>query len=88
MSTQQTTSKKDQYTLSQILGIWLAGGATAVWFMMKTNLPARKIMETHTAVDETQVIYRDVLRTGEAPGVSMPHFKSLKGYVDNPPKLS
>ena len=68
------------------LPAWL--GAKAVWFMMKTNLPARKIMETHTAVDETQVIYRDVLRTGEALGVSMPHFKSLKRYVDNPPRKS
>ena len=27
MSIQETTSKKDQYTLWQILGIWLAGGA-------------------------------------------------------------
>ena len=27
MSTQEITSKKDQYTLWQILGIWLAGGA-------------------------------------------------------------
>ena len=54
------------------LSAWL--GATVVWFMMKTNLPARKIMETHTAVDETQVIYRDVLRTGEALGVPMPHY--------------
>lgn len=39
---------------------WL--GAAAVWFMPKTNLPARKIMETHTAVDELQVMYRDVLK--------------------------
>ena len=45
-------------------------------------------METHTAVDELQMIYRDVLKTGEGLGVPMPHFKSLKGYVDNPPKLS
>ena len=26
MSVQEITSKKDQYTLWQILGIWLAGG--------------------------------------------------------------
>lgn len=64
------------------LPAWL--GATAVWLMMKTNLPARKIMETHTAVDELQVIYRDVLKTGEELNVSMPHYLSLKGYVDHP----
>jgi len=38
-------------------------------------------------VDELQVIYRDVLKTGEALGVAMPHFKSLKSYVDKPPRL-
>lgn len=64
---------------------WLA--AAGVWTMMKNNLPARKIMETHTAVDELQVIYRDVLKTGEALNVPMPHFKSLQSYVDNPPRL-
>lgn len=67
------------------LPVWIA--AAGVWYMMKSNLPARKIMETHTAVDELQVIYRDVLKTGEELGVPMPHFKSLKPYVDNPPTL-
>ena len=61
--------------------------ATAVWFMRKTNLPARKIMETHTAVDELQVIYRDVLKTGKELGIPMLHYLSLKNYVDNPPTL-
>ena len=56
--------------------------------MMKTNLPARKIMETHTAVDELQVIYRDVLKTGEELGVPMPHYLSLKSFVDNPSTLN
>jgi hypothetical protein len=32
MSTQEITSKKDQYTLWQILGIWLAGGAP-IWIL-------------------------------------------------------
>lgn len=32
MSTQETTSKKDQYTLWQVLGIWLAGGAP-MWLL-------------------------------------------------------
>lgn len=67
------------------LPVWIA--AAGVWYMMKSNLPARKIMETHTAVDELQAIYRDVLKSGEALGVPMPHFKSLKPYVDNPPVL-
>jgi 2-dehydropantoate 2-reductase len=61
---------------------WL--GATAVWFMMKTNLPARKIMETHTAVDELQQMYRDLLKSAEELKVPMPHYISLKGYVDHP----
>ncbi len=67
------------------LPAWL--GAAAVWFMMKRDLPARKIMETHTAVDELQVIYRDVLSTGQELNVTMPHYLSLKNYVDNPPEL-
>ena len=72
-------------TRSFYLPVWLA--AVGVWYMMKTNLPARKIMETQTAVDELQVIYRDVLKLGEALNVPMPHFKSLEPYVDNPPVL-
>lgn len=60
-------------------------GAAAVWLMMKRNLPARKIMETHTAVDELQVMYRDVLRTGQELKVRMPHYLSLQQYVDHPP---
>jgi 2-dehydropantoate 2-reductase len=67
------------------LPAWLA--AAGVWYMMKSNLPARKIMETHTAVDELQAICRDVLKTGEALNIPMPKFQSLKRYVDNPPKL-
>ncbi len=60
---------------------WL--GAVAVWLMMKTNKPARKIMETHTAIDELQEIYWDVLKTGEALGIAMPHYHALQGYVEN-----
>jgi hypothetical protein len=30
---------------------------------------------------------REALKSGEALGVPMPHFKSLKPYVDNPPVL-
>jgi 2-dehydropantoate 2-reductase len=61
---------------------WL--GAIVVWMMMKMNKPARKIMETHTAIDELQEIYRDVLKTGEALGIAMPHYRALKEYVENP----
>lgn len=35
-------------------------GALAIRLLMKTNELARKILETHTAVDELQRIYRDV----------------------------
>jgi 2-dehydropantoate 2-reductase len=61
---------------------WL--GAAAVWMMMKTNRPARKIMETHTAVDELQRMYQDVLQTGLALNVPMPHYQALQGYVEHP----
>ncbi len=63
---------------------WL--GAMAIWFMMKNNKPARKIMETHTAVDELQQIYFDVLKTGDALGIEMPHYRALKPFVENPPR--
>jgi 2-dehydropantoate 2-reductase len=61
---------------------WL--GAAVVWFMMKTNGPARKIMERHTAVDELQRMYCDLLQTGEQLQVPMPHYKSLQPHVDHP----
>jgi 2-dehydropantoate 2-reductase len=61
---------------------WL--GASAFWFIMKTNRSARKIVETHTAVQELQRMYRDVLRSGEEMNVPMPHYLSLKKYVEDP----
>ena len=64
---------------------WL--GAVAVWFLMKTNQPARKIFERHTAVDELQVMCYDLLKTGDELKISMPFYKSLKKYVDNPPVI-
>lgn len=62
-------------------------GAVTVWLMMKLNGPARKIMERHTAVDELQRMYYDLLKTGEQLNVNMPYYRSLKSYVDNPPVL-
>jgi ketopantoate reductase len=59
-------------------------GAAAVWFMMKTNGPARKIMERHTAVDELQRMYHDLLSTAEELNVAMPVYKSLQPFVDHP----
>lgn len=44
--------------------------------MMKTNRPVRKIVEKHTAIDERQQIYWDVLKTGEALAVPMPRYQS------------
>lgn len=60
---------------------WL--GAVAVWVMMRTNGPARKIFERHTAIDELQRMYHDLLHTGEQLKVPMPHYISLKEYVSN-----
>lgn len=62
---------------------WL--GAAAVWGMMKTNRPARKIFERHTAVDELQRMYHDLLETGERLRVPMPRYSALGAYVDHPP---
>jgi ketopantoate reductase len=59
-------------------------GAAAAWLMMKTNGPARKIMERHTAVDELQRMYHDLLKTGEQPKIEMPVYRSLEQYVDHP----
>jgi 2-dehydropantoate 2-reductase len=59
-------------------------GAFAVWLMMKTNRPARKIMETHTAIDELQKMYFDLLETAEELHVPMKNYKKLKSYVDVP----
>ncbi|HVN55950.1 MAG TPA: 2-dehydropantoate 2-reductase N-terminal domain-containing protein [Anaerolineaceae bacterium] len=64
---------------------WL--GAVMVWFMMKTNLPARKIFTRHTNIDELQHMYYDLLKTGEQLNVRMPHYQSLKRYIDNPPTV-
>jgi len=61
---------------------WL--GASAFWLIMKTNLPARKIVETHTAVDELQVMYHDLLQSGEELKIPMPHYLALQEYVDHP----
>jgi hypothetical protein len=36
-------------------------GAVAVWWDDETNAPARKIMERHSAVDELQIMYYDLL---------------------------
>lgn len=59
-------------------------GALTVWLMMKTNKPARQIMETHTAIDELQAIYHDVEKTGAALAMTMPYYGALKPYVENP----
>ena len=73
-----TPSAKKQYALWQIVGIWLAAGAPLV---SPTVAPTTQTVSTPQAI-QTQATSREAL------GVSMPHFKSLKSYVDNPPKLS
>jgi len=61
---------------------WL--GAISVWLRMKTDRPARKIMETHIAIDELQRMYHDLRATGERLEIPMPVFASLRKVVDNP----
>ena len=59
-------------------------GAMAVWGMMKTNQPARRIFETHNAIDELQSMYRDVLRTGMELNIPMRDYLTLRRYVEDP----
>ena len=59
-------------------------GALTVWLMMKTNKPARRIFETHTAIDELQMMYNDVLRTGKELNVPMPNYLLLEKSVNDP----
>jgi 2-dehydropantoate 2-reductase len=42
-----------------------------------TNLPARRILERHTGVDELRRIYADVVATGERLGVATPRLTEL-----------
>jgi len=42
-----------------------------------TNLPARRILERHTGVDELKRIYADVMATGQQLGVAMPRLTEL-----------
>jgi 2-dehydropantoate 2-reductase len=59
-------------------------GAIAVWFTMKTNRPARKIMERHTAIEELQRICIDLINTGNQLKVDIPILNSLAPYIENP----
>jgi len=59
-------------------------GAFFVRLMMKSNKPARKLMETHTAIDELQIIYRDVLDKGKSLGLKMPVLSSFRDFVEHP----
>jgi len=59
-------------------------GAVAVWWMMKTNAPARKIMERHSAVDELQIMYYDLLQSARQLNISMRVYESFKPFVDHP----
>ena len=46
-----------------------------------TNLPARRILERHTGVEELKRIYADVVATGEELGVAMPRLTELGSAV-------
>lgn len=47
-----------------------------------TNLPARRILERHTGVEELKRIYTDVVATGQQLGVAMPRLTALGPAVD------
>lgn len=47
-----------------------------------TNLPARRILERHTGVEELKRIYADVVATGARLGVPMPRLTELGPAVD------
>jgi len=47
-----------------------------------TNLPARRILERHTGVDELKRIYADVVQTGRELGVPMPRLTALGPAVE------
>ncbi len=47
-----------------------------------TNLPARRILERHTGVEELKRIYADVVQTGRELGVPMPRLSALGPAVE------
>jgi 2-dehydropantoate 2-reductase len=47
-----------------------------------TNLPARRILERHTGVDELKRIYADVVASGRELGVAMPRLTELEPVVE------
>ena len=46
------------------------------------SVPARRILDRHTGVEELKRIYHDVLATGVELGVAMPRFAALAPVVD------
>jgi 2-dehydropantoate 2-reductase len=55
--------------------------AAGIQALYQQNRAARKIMECHTSVDDLVHIYQDVLVTGRALGVNMPHLAALEPAV-------
>ena len=47
-----------------------------------SNLPARRILERHTGVEEVKRIYADVVATGQRLGVAMPRLTAVKTAVE------
>lgn len=56
--------------------------AVGVHDFYTTNLPARRILERHTGVDELKRIYGDVVATGRELGVAMPRLTGLGPAVE------
>ena len=59
-----------------------AAVAVGVHDFYTTNLPARRILERHTGVEELKRIYRDVVATGRGLGVEMPRLTGLGPAVE------
>jgi 2-dehydropantoate 2-reductase len=59
-----------------------AAVAVGIHDFYATNLPARRILERHTGVEELKRIYTDVVATGEQLGVPMPRLTELSGAVE------
>jgi 2-dehydropantoate 2-reductase len=59
-----------------------AAVAAGIHDFYATNLPARKILERHTGVEELKRIYGDVVATGQRLGVVMPRLIALGPAVE------
>jgi 2-dehydropantoate 2-reductase len=62
-----------------------AAVAVGIHDFYATNLPARRILERHTGVEELKRIFSDVVSTGRQLGVAMPRLAALEAAVETWP---